>query len=156
MPDRKTVYLTDDGTNTGLWKFIADKKNDVSSGECSIDSARTLLARTKCGQDGVWPCIAPPLGSACQAPARRAPSLCGGWLVGRGVDLGATRSLDLDAHLPAGALYGAKLTQAGAAGSVGNAATTSFTIEWVLLGRSNQVSLCDLRLHACHDHRFRS
>jgi hypothetical protein len=68
MPDRRTVYMTDDGTNTGLWKFIADKKNDVSSGS----------------------------------------------------------------------LYGAKITQAGAAGSVGNAATTPFTIEWVLLGRTNQ------------------
>lgn len=145
MPDRKTVYLTDDGTNTGLWKFIADKKNDVSSGECSAPHARCWQGRnvagTECGRDGVWPRIAPPLGSACQAPACRAPSLCGGWLVCRGVDLGATRSLDLDAHLPAGSLYGAKLTQAGAAGSVGNAATTSFTIEWVLLGRSNQVKL---------------
>ena len=32
MPDRRTVYMTDDGTNTGLWKFIADRKNDLSSG----------------------------------------------------------------------------------------------------------------------------
>lgn len=48
-------------------------------------------------------------------------------------------------RLPAGSLYGAKITQAGAAGSVGDAATTPFTIEWVLLGRTNQVSVCDLQ-----------
>ena len=52
--------------------------------------------------------------------------------------------------LPAGSLYGAKITQAGAAGSVGVAANTPFTIEWVLLGRTNQVSLhaCDVCLQA--------
>ena len=43
MPDRRTVYMTDDGTNTGLWKFIADRKNDVSSGECSHSSRCTQL-----------------------------------------------------------------------------------------------------------------
>ena len=55
----------------------------------------------------------------------------------------------------AGSLYGAKITQVGAAGSVGVAAATSFTIEWVLLGRTNQVSLYDwacIIRHACtHD-----
>ena len=52
--------------------------------------------------------------------------------------------------LPAGSLYGAKITQAGAAGSVGNAATTPFTIKWVLLGRTNQVSFraCDVCMQA--------
>lgn len=36
MPDRKTVYMTDDGTNTALWKFVADRKNDLSSGTLYI------------------------------------------------------------------------------------------------------------------------
>ncbi len=34
MPDNKTVYATDDGTNTAFWKFIADKPGDMSSGVC--------------------------------------------------------------------------------------------------------------------------
>ena len=33
MPDRKTVYLTDDGTNVGLYLFIADTAGDLSAGK---------------------------------------------------------------------------------------------------------------------------
>ena len=32
MPDEKTVYLTDDGANTGLFMFIADERGDLSKG----------------------------------------------------------------------------------------------------------------------------
>lgn len=32
MPDRKTVYLSDDGTNVGFFKFVADQPEDLSSG----------------------------------------------------------------------------------------------------------------------------
>jgi len=32
MPDQKTVYSTDDGTNVGLYMFIADKAADLSAG----------------------------------------------------------------------------------------------------------------------------
>ena len=32
MPDRRTVYLTDDGTNVGLFMFVADHKGDLSAG----------------------------------------------------------------------------------------------------------------------------
>ena len=32
MPDQKTVYLSDDGTNGALFMFIADKPKDLSSG----------------------------------------------------------------------------------------------------------------------------
>lgn len=32
MPDQKTLYGTDDGTNVGFFKFVADKKGDFSSG----------------------------------------------------------------------------------------------------------------------------
>jgi len=32
MPDKKTVYLSDDGTNVGLFMFIADREGDLSAG----------------------------------------------------------------------------------------------------------------------------
>ena len=32
MPDQKTVYLTDDGTDKAFYKFVADKKADLSAG----------------------------------------------------------------------------------------------------------------------------
>ncbi len=32
MPDRKTAYITDDGTNVGLFMFVADKEADLSAG----------------------------------------------------------------------------------------------------------------------------
>jgi len=32
MPDQKTAYITDDGTNVGLFMFVADKKKDLSAG----------------------------------------------------------------------------------------------------------------------------
>lgn len=32
MPDKKTVYASDDGTDVGLFRFVADKKTDLSSG----------------------------------------------------------------------------------------------------------------------------
>ena len=32
MPDKKTVYMSDDGTNVGLFMFVADKEEDLSSG----------------------------------------------------------------------------------------------------------------------------
>jgi len=32
MPDKKTVYLSDDGTNVGFYMFVADNEKDLSSG----------------------------------------------------------------------------------------------------------------------------
>jgi len=32
MPDERTVYLSDDGSNTGLFMFVADEPQDLSSG----------------------------------------------------------------------------------------------------------------------------
>jgi hypothetical protein len=32
MPDRKTAYLSDDGTNVGLYRFVANHEGDLSSG----------------------------------------------------------------------------------------------------------------------------
>ncbi|HCS66560.1 MAG TPA: cell surface protein [Cellvibrio sp.] len=32
MPDKKTVYLTDDGSNKGFYKFVADVAGDLSAG----------------------------------------------------------------------------------------------------------------------------
>ncbi|MDV6373197.1 alkaline phosphatase PhoX [Deinococcus arenicola] len=36
LPDRKTVYSGDDGTDRGLYKFVADKAGDLSSGTLYI------------------------------------------------------------------------------------------------------------------------
>ncbi|KAL4424959.1 hypothetical protein ABPG77_002844 [Micractinium sp. CCAP 211/92] len=48
LPDRKTVYLTDDGTNVGFYKFIATKPGDMSAG--SLYAARfTQTAATNGG-----------------------------------------------------------------------------------------------------------
>lgn len=33
MPDNKTVYMADDGTNVGLFMFVADKEQDLSAGQ---------------------------------------------------------------------------------------------------------------------------
>ncbi len=33
LPDLKTVYLSNDGTNTDLYRFVADKAGDLSSGQ---------------------------------------------------------------------------------------------------------------------------
>jgi uncharacterized protein len=33
MPDKKTAYISDDGTNTGLYRFVADKEGDLSAGQ---------------------------------------------------------------------------------------------------------------------------
>jgi uncharacterized protein len=32
MPDRRTVYISDDGTNVGLYRFVADQPGDLSAG----------------------------------------------------------------------------------------------------------------------------
>ena len=32
MPDKKTVYMTDDGTNDGFYRFVADKPENLSKG----------------------------------------------------------------------------------------------------------------------------
>lgn len=32
MPDRKTAYISDDGTNVGLFRFVADREGDLSAG----------------------------------------------------------------------------------------------------------------------------
>jgi len=32
MPDKKTVYMTDDGTNVGFYMFVADKEQDLTAG----------------------------------------------------------------------------------------------------------------------------
>lgn len=33
MPDQKTAYISDDGTNVGLYMFVADKAGDLSAGK---------------------------------------------------------------------------------------------------------------------------
>lgn len=45
MPDQRTVYMSDDGTNTAQYKFIADEKADLSSGAPLILISHTLLSQ---------------------------------------------------------------------------------------------------------------
>ncbi len=33
MPDQKTAYISDDGTNVGLFRFVADKEADLTAGQ---------------------------------------------------------------------------------------------------------------------------
>ena len=33
MPDKKTAYISNDGTNTDLYRFVADKEGDLSAGQ---------------------------------------------------------------------------------------------------------------------------
>ena len=33
MPDKKTAYISNDGTNVALYRFVADKEGDLSSGQ---------------------------------------------------------------------------------------------------------------------------
>ncbi len=40
MPDRRTVYMTDDGSNVGFFMFKADRPNDLSSGRRQLASVR--------------------------------------------------------------------------------------------------------------------
>jgi hypothetical protein len=48
MPDRKTVYTTDDGANVGFFQFRADRPGDLSSG--SLWAAKmTQLTNTNGG-----------------------------------------------------------------------------------------------------------
>ncbi|MBC7735734.1 MAG: DUF839 domain-containing protein [Candidatus Saccharibacteria bacterium] len=35
MPDKKTAYISNDGTNVALYRFVADKEGDLSSGQLS-------------------------------------------------------------------------------------------------------------------------
>jgi len=56
MPDRKTVYLTDDGTDKAFYKFVATNANDLSAGtlyaaKLTQDATSDL---TKAGFDIEW------------------------------------------------------------------------------------------------------
>ena len=48
MPDQRTVYMSDDGTNTAQYKFIADQKADLSSGAPLIISPHVVAGACKC------------------------------------------------------------------------------------------------------------
>ena len=50
MPDKKTVFLSDDGTNVGLFMFIADKAEDLSAG--TLYAAKWEQQSTKYGGRG--------------------------------------------------------------------------------------------------------
>ena len=48
LPDRRTVYITDDGTNVGFFKFVANVPGDLSAGR-----AACRLSTTICGDPGM-------------------------------------------------------------------------------------------------------
>ncbi len=56
MPDKKTVYLTDDGSKKGFYKFVADTAGDLSAG--TLYAAKVTqdatLDHTKAGFDIEW------------------------------------------------------------------------------------------------------
>ena len=56
MPDKKTVYLTDDGSNKGFYKFVADTAGDLSAG--TLYAAKVTQDatsnHTKAGFDIEW------------------------------------------------------------------------------------------------------
>ena len=56
MPDRKTVYLTDDGSNKGFFKFVADTAGDLSSGTLYAAKVAQDATRdhSKAGFDITW------------------------------------------------------------------------------------------------------
>lgn len=60
MPDQKTAYISDDGTNVGLYKFIADRKRRFFSGYplCHEIESDQRRQRRKCrsGVDFSRPC----------------------------------------------------------------------------------------------------
>jgi uncharacterized protein len=45
MPDGRTVYNTDDGTNVGLFKFVADTQYDFSAGTLYAAKMTQVLLR---------------------------------------------------------------------------------------------------------------
>jgi secreted PhoX family phosphatase len=49
MPDNKTVYSSDDGTNTAFWKFVANTPGDLSSG--TLYGAKLTQTDTNYGGD---------------------------------------------------------------------------------------------------------
>lgn len=46
MPDRRTVYITDDGTNVAFFKFVADKPGVLSAGGCAAGGTGGCRARS--------------------------------------------------------------------------------------------------------------
>lgn len=57
MPDNKTVYLTDDGSAKGFYKFVADNANDMSSGTlyaAKLTQDQSVTDSAKAGFDIAW------------------------------------------------------------------------------------------------------
>lgn len=57
MPDNKTVYLTDDGSSKGFYKFVADNASDMSSGTlyaAKIKQDESVTDSAKAGFDITW------------------------------------------------------------------------------------------------------
>lgn len=56
MPDRRTVYTTDDGTNVGFFKFVADVESDLSRGHlyCAKVRQESAVGGGKFRMEWIW------------------------------------------------------------------------------------------------------
>jgi uncharacterized protein len=54
MPDKKTAYVSDDGTNTGFYRFVADKEGDLTSGRLFAAKWSQTLAEGAGAADISW------------------------------------------------------------------------------------------------------
>ena len=68
MPDNKTVYMSDDGTNVGLFRFVADKAEDLSAGTLYVAKVKQISAK----DGGAFTLSWIDLGHATDAEIRRA------------------------------------------------------------------------------------
>jgi secreted PhoX family phosphatase len=70
MPDQKTVYMSDDGTNVGLFMFIADRQGDLSAGRLYAAKWHQVSAENGGNANLTWI----DLGHATQSQVRTAVS----------------------------------------------------------------------------------
>ena len=118
MPDNKTAYITDDGTNVAFFKFVADKAGDMSAGGCWRLGAWWLIASRQGSGGRQHRCVETP--QLVMAPASMA----------RGA---LPPSCHTPAHPPqAGTLYGAKATQTD------DVDGGAFDLTWIELGHLTQ------------------
>lgn len=68
MPDKKTVYISDDGTNVGFYMFVADKAGDLSAGNLYALKWNQKSAENGGQADITWV----PLGHASEAEIAKA------------------------------------------------------------------------------------
>lgn len=68
MPDKKTVYMADDGTNVGLFMFVADREEDLTAGQLYAGKFKQTSAK----EGGAFELSWIDLGHASDAQIRKA------------------------------------------------------------------------------------